>query len=122
MLTSSNIKTCINQFKPPKTAQQNSLISNNILFKYFTDDSVTESDSDDESIPDLDDNPEPTTTTADSNATPQVTSTAGQQVPSIPDMSEVKYLDCAQFLLPYQHKTLQNDLLVIYFTVGFLTN
>lgn len=52
-------------------------------------DSNTESDSDDESIPDLDDNPEPTTTTADSNGMPQVTSAGEKQVSSIPDMNEM---------------------------------
>nr|XP_002126821.1 nascent polypeptide-associated complex subunit alpha isoform X1 [Ciona intestinalis] len=53
-------------------------------------DSATESDSDDESMPDLDENPDvPMTTTADGNTSPQVTNTSDQQIPSIPEMSEM---------------------------------
>ncbi|XP_002126821.2 nascent polypeptide-associated complex subunit alpha isoform X1 [Ciona intestinalis] len=53
-------------------------------------DSATESDSDDESMPDLDDNPDvPMTTTADGNTCPQVTTTSDHQIPSIPEMSEM---------------------------------
>jgi len=54
-------------------------------FIHLAEDSATESDSDDESIPDL----VPQTTTADSNGDPQVTSSTGPQVSSVSDMPEV---------------------------------
>nr|CAB3264185.1 nascent polypeptide-associated complex subunit alpha [Phallusia mammillata] len=74
------------QVEQPATVQE---VQGDVIEETVADDSVTESDSDDESIPDLDDNPEPTTTTAGSNASPQVTSAAGPQITSIPDMNEM---------------------------------
>ncbi|CAK8671541.1 nascent polypeptide-associated complex subunit alpha-like [Clavelina lepadiformis] len=51
--------------------------------------SRTESDSDDESIPELDENADPIVTTADSNVAPQVTTVGGEQVSALPGMAEM---------------------------------